>query len=185
MFIRRTNPILNNIRNYSATNLAREPEIVVKNVAKTTSSEIGENIAKNLESSSPSPSTSSSSFKAFNRIVNSKYVQNSTNHIVTFAKGPIRSNLLISVELLKLIVSEQKLLPDWSKWPEAKATCTNFLLRIRSAWLTRGFSAEAFKKWADELTWAHLGRFLRVSAELAAFYYIGQAFGYLLSIPFK
>lgn len=91
-------------------------------------------------------------------------------------RGPVRSNILISYELLKLISNEQKLIPDFSTWNQAKKTYVTTFNRLRSGDIGGG---------GGEVTWGQVGRFLRIGGEMMAFYYIGEMVGMVLSIPFK
>ncbi len=112
----------------------------------------------------------------------SKTVQTASN-LNSFARGPLRSNLLVSFEVFKLIAAEQRLVPALSTWPHAKAAYLDTFHRLRSS--VAAFSSDKLVETVKELTWGDLGRTLRVTAEMAAFYYIGELLGMLLSLPFK
>lgn len=103
----------------------------------------------------------------------------------SFTRGPLRSNLLVSIELVKLISAEQRLIPDLSTWPQAKQSYIYTFNSIKSAWEDERVNLKNFKDMAKEVTWGQVGRALRVSAEMASFYYIGELLGILISLPFK
>lgn len=112
----------------------------------------------------------------------SKTVQTASN-LNSFARGPLRSNLLVSFEVFKLIAAEQRLVPALSTWPHAKAAYLDTFHRLRSS--VAALNSDKLAEMVKELTWGDLGRALRVTAEMAAFYYIGELLGMLLSLPFK
>ena len=102
----------------------------------------------------------------------------------SFARGPLRSNLLISIEFLKLISVEQRLVPALSTWPQAKDSYISTFNAIKGTWDEGRVNWKNFREMAKEATWGHVGRVLRVSAEMASFYYIGELIGMLISLPF-
>lgn len=111
-----------------------------------------------------------------------KTIQTASN-LNRFARGPIRSNLLVSFEILKLIVAEQRLVPALSTWPQAKDAYVATFYRLRS--FLASLNSDKLMGMVKEMTWGDLGRALRVTAEMASFYYIGELVGMILSLPFK
>lgn len=103
----------------------------------------------------------------------------------SFARGPLRSNLLVTFELLKLISAEQRLMPAFSTWPQAKSSYRATFNCFKDAWYNGQVSLKALRGMAGEVTWGQVGRALRVTAEMASFYYIGELLGMLISLPFK
>ena len=94
----------------------------------------------------------------------------------------MRSNVLVSWEVLKLISVEQKLIPEWSSWGEARQSYTAAFNSFKSRLVSGEFGTSKFLR---EITWGQVGMALRVSVEMAAFYYIGEVIGMILTIPFK
>lgn len=107
------------------------------------------------------------------------------NHLNSFARGPIRSNILISWELLKLISAEQQLIPALSSWPQAKTSYTATFNQVKDSWKTGRISLRGAKERLEETTWGDVGRSLRIAAEMASVYYIGELLGMIVAIPFK
>ena len=108
-----------------------------------------------------------------------------SSKIASFARGPLRSNLLVSLEFVKLIATEQRLIPPLSTWPQAKVSYMATFESLRRAWEDGRINFKNFKEMATTITWGQVGRVLRISAEMASFYYIGELFGMLISFPFK
>lgn len=108
-----------------------------------------------------------------------------TSKLSSFARGPIRTNLLVSLELLKLISAEQRLIPAISTWPQAKASYTSAFKSVKSAWEEGKLEFGNFSELIKNVTWGQVWRVLRISAEMASFYYIGELIGMLISFPFK
>lgn len=102
---------------------------------------------------------------------------------------PLRSNSLIFMEVVKMIMSEQKLVPSLADWKTAKETYKSFyrsslefLFRNRDYTLRL---TEMIIGQMKQITWKQVGRWFRIGAEMISFYYIGQLFGFLVAIPFK
>lgn len=107
------------------------------------------------------------------------------NSFNSFARGPLRSNILISLEFLKLISAEQKLIPAWSTWPQAKSSYISALEGFKTAWREGRINLAAGKSYLEEVTWGDVGSAARITAEMASFYYIGELLGMIISLPFK
>lgn len=105
--------------------------------------------------------------------------------LTSFARGPLRSNLLVSLEFVKLISAEQRLIPALSTWPQAKSSYISTFNSFKAAWDDGKVNLNNFKEMVKEVTWGQAGRVLRISAEMASFYYIGELLGMLISLPFK
>ena len=108
-----------------------------------------------------------------------------THHFGNLLRGPVRSNILVSWELMKLIAAEQKLVPSLSTWPQARNSYTEAFESFKGRIVSGEFTAKFLVGWVNEITWGQVGRALRVSAEMAAFYYIGELLGMITSFPFK
>lgn len=103
----------------------------------------------------------------------------------SFARGPLRLNLLVSLELVKLISAEQRLVPALSTWPQAKDSYLATFQTVKDAWDQNRVNWESFKMFLQEITWGQVGRALRIVAEMASFYYVGELIGMIISYPFK
>ncbi len=56
----------------------------------------------------------------FSALLHSKSIKTRDN-LNSFARGPFRSNVLVSLEVLKIISAEQRWTPAWDSWPQAKS----------------------------------------------------------------
>lgn len=126
------------------------------------------------------------------RLKSHKLVQSAQSHatqtghkLAALLRGPVRSSLLVSWELARLVAAEQKLVPQWSTWPQARqvyaAAFESARNRLGSGEIDGKFVADR----AREITWGQAGGALRVAAEMAAFYYIGEVVGMVSALPFK
>lgn len=163
-----------NLRLFSSTNLARE----IKQINQIQS--VKDPKCETITSSNPSNFNYSKYSKQILNFIQSKSLS-TLNNLNSFLIGPLRSNLLISFELAKLVAKEQKLFPAISDWSEAKSSYRNQFESVRSLLRDR----EKLKWMAGEMTWGQVGRFVRVLGEMAAFYYIGELFGMIIILPFK
>lgn len=118
------------------------------------------------------------------KLIHSKSIQTGAT-LKSFVNGPLRSNTLVTLHLFLLIAAEQKLIPALDTWPQAKAEYIFRFNQLRNLWLAGWFNAQNIGKAVKEVTWGHLGTGLRITAEMAAFYYIGQFIGLAVSLPFK
>lgn len=107
-----------------------------------------------------------------------------THQLNYFIRGPVRSNFLVSLELMKMIAVEQKFLPDLDTWPQARFAYISVFESFKTV-LKSGQLGKFLVGRFNEMTWGQVGRALRVTAEMAAFYYIGQVIGMIASFPFK
>ncbi len=106
-----------------------------------------------------------------------KLLQHSTMQSATrFLSGPVRSNLLISRELFRIIAREQQLLPSLQSWPAARQAYFDAFHSLKRKIRLFGVS-ETVAETVREATWGQVGRGLRKLAELGSFYYIGQLVG--------
>ena len=110
-----------------------------------------------------------------------------THKALQFFKGPLRSNFLISLQILKLISQEQRILPAKDSWPLAKASYISSFEALKN--YSKVIRAQGFSLFLSrslsEITWGQVGRVLRVSAEMASFYYIGKLVGMIIYFPFS
>jgi hypothetical protein len=98
--------------------------------------------------------------------------QESINLVTAFVKGPLKFNLKVGWEVARLIAREQKLLPSIDSWPAARAEYRSVFLAGRQFVMQRNFREKM-----QEMTWGDLGSAARITAEMAAFYYIGKVIG--------
>lgn len=175
-------------RKFSATNLAKE-EKIVSQISQSVKESPKEPPTVTISSSTPN---SSSSTPNLSNIKSHKFFQllqsqtlKTTDKFANLLRGPVRSNLLVSWELFKLIANEQKLVPELSSWPQARQSYIAVYDTFKQRLLSKEFTLEFFKEKLSHVTWGQVGRALRVSIEMAAFYYIGELAGLILSFPFK
>ena len=121
-------------------------------------------------------STSSSLPPSVNKLFQHRAMQATTR----FLAGPVRNNLLIGRELLRIIVREQQLLPSLQSWPQARQAYTDAFHSLKGKIRLFGVS-EAVSQAVREATWGQVGRSLRRLLELGSFYYIGQLVGQFVS----
>ena len=76
-------------------------------------------------------------------------------------------------------------MPAFSTWPQAKSSYRATFNCFKDAWYNGQVSLKGLRALAGEVTWGQVGRALRVTAEMASFYYIGELLGMLISLPFK
>lgn len=110
------------------------------------------------------------SLSTYRRLQNK--TQESINLVTAFVKGPLKFNLKVGWEVARLIAREQKLLPSIDSWPAARAEYRSVFLAGRQFVMQRNFREKM-----QEMTWGDLGSAARITAEMAAFYYIGKVIG--------
>lgn len=169
-------------RLFSATNLAKDQSSHLRQQVAKNSPSVKETpsvIANKSESKPSSPVDRFQSHKLL-QLAQSRATQ-TTRKLASLLRGPVRSNLLVSWELLKLVAAEQKLIPELSTWPQARQSYISVFESFKNRLVAKDYK---FVK-VNELTWGQVARALRVSAEMASFYYIGELIGMISSFPFK
>lgn len=96
--------------------------------------------------------------------------------LVRFAQGPLRTNLLVTKEVFKIVAREQQLLPSLHSWPQARQAYADAFESVKRNVQLFGIS-ESVMRGLRDATWGQVGRVLRDLLQLGSFYYIGQLLG--------
>ena len=107
-----------------------------------------------------------------------------TAHLTRFVQGPVRNNLKVSKHLFRLILTEQKIVPELATWPVARHSYVSFVQSVVGT-VRNGRTYDTLSAALSNVTWGHVITAGRVGVELVAFYYIGNLVGKSAAYPLR